>query len=43
MDLITKVDPAQVIPGSRWLKNWGSNPGRIFVALGAPGDYGRRR
>ena len=29
MDLITKGDPAQVIPGSRWLKNSGSNPGRI--------------
>jgi len=29
MDLITKAGPAQVIPESRWLKNWGSNPGRI--------------
>ena len=43
MDLITKAGPAQVNPESRWLKNWRSNPGRNVVALGALGDYGRRR
>jgi hypothetical protein len=25
MDLIARAGPAQVIPESRWLKNWGSN------------------
>ena len=33
MDLITKAGPAQAIPESRWLKNWGSNPGRISSRL----------
>jgi hypothetical protein len=35
--------PAQVIPKNCWLKKLARKPGKNVVALGAPGDYGRRR